>query len=81
MRGFHVRRKAGWDTHGLPVEIAVEKEIGSKNKKDIEEYGIAKFNAKCKESVLQYIDDWKVFTDRIGYWVDHNSTYFTFDND
>jgi isoleucyl-tRNA synthetase len=80
MRGYHVRRKAGWDTHGLPVEIAVEKEIGSKNKKDIEEYGIAKFNAKCKESVLKYIEDWKVFTDRIGYWVDHQSTYFTFDN-
>jgi isoleucyl-tRNA synthetase len=81
MRGYHVRRKAGWDTHGLPVEIAVEKEIGSKSKKDIEAYGIAKFNAKCKESVLKYIDDWKVFTDRIGYWVDHRSTYFTFDND
>ncbi len=80
MQGFHVRRKAGWDTHGLPVEIAVEKEIGSKSKKDIEAYGIAEFNKKCKESVLQFIDEWKVFTDRIGYWVDHNSTYFTFDN-
>jgi isoleucyl-tRNA synthetase len=81
MRGYHVRRKAGWDTHGLPVEIAVEKEIGSKSKKDIEIFGIAQFNKKCKESVLRYIDDWKVFTDRIGYWVDHKSTYFTFDND
>src|SRR3569832_208181 len=80
MAGFHVRRKAGWDTHGLPVELEVEKEIGSKHKKDIEAYGIAKFNQKCKESVLRYISEWKDFTDRIGFWVDHNDTYFTFDN-
>lgn len=81
MRGYHVRRKAGWDTHGLPVEIEVEKQLGITNKKEIEEYGIDKFNAKCKESVLQYIDEWKDFTDRIGYWVDHDSTYFTFTNE
>ena len=80
MRGYHVRRKAGWDTHGLPVELEVEKEIGSKSKKDIEAYGIAKFNAKCKESVLRYIDEWKVFSERIAFWVDHDDTYFTFDN-
>ena len=80
MQGYHVRRKAGWDTHGLPVEIEVEKEIGSKGKRDIEAYGIAAFNKKCKESVLRYIDEWKEFTDRIGFWVDHESTYFTFDN-
>ncbi|HUO50468.1 MAG TPA: isoleucine--tRNA ligase [Candidatus Paceibacterota bacterium] len=80
MQGFHVRRKAGWDTHGLPVELEVEKEIGSKNKKDIEAYGIAKFNQKCKESVLRYIDEWQKFTQRIAFWVDHNDTYFTFDN-
>jgi isoleucyl-tRNA synthetase len=59
MQGYHVRRKAGWDTHGLPVEIEVEKEIGSKHKKDIETYGVAAFNKKCKESVLRYIDVWK----------------------
>ncbi len=80
MRGYHVRRKAGWDTHGLPVELGVEKEIGAKSKKDIEAFGIAEFNKKCKESVLQYIDEWKAFTDRIAFWVDHDSTYFTFDN-
>ena len=80
MRGYHVRRKAGWDTHGLPVELEVEKEIGSKSKQDIEAYGVAKFNAKCKESVLRYIDEWKAFTERIAFWVDHDDTYFTFDN-
>jgi isoleucyl-tRNA synthetase len=80
MQGFHVRRKAGWDTHGLPVELEVEKEIGSKHKKDIEAYGIAKFNAKCRESVLRYVSEWREFTDRIGFWVDHDDTYYTFDN-
>lgn len=80
MAGYRVRRKAGWDTHGLPVELEVEKEIGSKTKKDIERFGIARFNAKCKESVLRYISEWREFTDRIGFWVDHDDTYFTFDN-
>ncbi|MEK7628622.1 MAG: class I tRNA ligase family protein [Patescibacteria group bacterium] len=81
MQGFRVRRKAGWDTHGLPVELEVEKELGLKNKKDIEAYGVEKFNAKCKESVLRYIGEWKDFTDRIGFWVDHSQTYFTFANE
>ncbi|MEY4747702.1 MAG: hypothetical protein RLZZ416_751 [Candidatus Parcubacteria bacterium] len=80
MRGYHVRRKAGWDTHGLPVELEVEKEIGSKNKKDIETFGIAEFNKKCKESVLRYIDEWQKFSDRIAFWQDYDHTYFTFDN-
>jgi isoleucyl-tRNA synthetase len=80
MRGYHVRRKAGWDTHGLPVELEVEKEIGSKSKKDIEAFGIAKFNQKCKESVLRYIDEWRAFSDRIAFWQDYDHTYFTFDN-
>jgi isoleucyl-tRNA synthetase len=80
MRSYHVRRKAGWDTHGLPVELEVEKEIGSKSKKDIEAFGIAAFNQKCRESVLRYIDEWKRFTDRIAFWVDHEDTYYTFDN-
>ena len=81
MQGYAVRRKAGWDTHGLPVELEVEKELGLKNKKDIESYGIGKFNQKCRESVLRYIDEWKTFTNRIGFWVDHDQTYFTFAND
>lgn len=80
MRGFHVPRKAGWDTHGLPVELEVEKKIGSKSKKDIEAYGIARFNEECRKSVLAYIDEWSRFTERIGYWVNLNDAYFTYDN-
>jgi len=78
MQGFYVRRKAGWDTHGLPVEIQVEKELGLKSKKEIEEYGIGKFNEKCKESVWQYIHEWEEFTDRIGYWIDLKHPYVTY---
>lgn len=78
MRGYRVRRKAGWDTHGLPVELEVEKELGFSGKPDIEKYGIAEFNKKCRESVLKYIDEWSRFTDRIGYWVDQEKAYFTF---
>ncbi len=78
MQGFHVRRKGGWDTHGLPVELAVEKELGLKSKKDIEDYGVAKFNQKCKESVWTYVDLWKKFTERIGFWVDLNNPYVTY---
>ncbi len=80
MQGYHVRRKAGWDTHGIPVELEVEKQLGFKSKKDIETYGVAEFNKKCKESVLRYIGEWKRFSDRIAFWVDHDDTYFTFDN-
>lgn len=79
MRGYHVPRRAGWDTHGLPVEIEVEKELGFKGKKDIEAYGIAAFNKKCRESVFRYVDEWQKFTERIGYWVDQGRAYFTFD--
>jgi isoleucyl-tRNA synthetase len=78
MRGYHVRRNGGWDTHGLPVELQIEKKLGLKNKKDIEEYGIEKFNAECKDSVFEYIKDWEDFTDRIGYWVNKKDAYFTF---
>jgi len=81
MCGFHVRRKGGWDTHGLPVEIQVEKKLGLTSKKDIEKYGIAKFNKECKESVWEYTDLWKKFTDRIGYWVDQENAYVTYHND
>lgn len=79
MRGYRVNRRAGWDTHGLPVELEVEKQLGFTGKKDIETYGIAAFNKKCRESVLQYIDLWARFTKRIGYWVDDTKAYFTFD--
>jgi len=77
MQGFSVPRKAGWDTHGLPVEIQVEKELGLKSKKDIERYGIAAFNAKCRESVLRHKQEWERFTKRIGYWLDLEHAYLT----
>jgi len=78
MQGFHVRRRGGWDTHGLPVELQVEKEIGTKSKKDIEAYGIAKFNEKCKESAWVYMEEWERFTDRIGYILDQKNAYVTY---
>lgn len=78
MQGFHVPRKGGWDTHGLPVEIQVEKELGLKSKKEIEKYGIAAFNAKCKESVWKFVHEWEDFTDRSGYWVDLKNPYITY---
>lgn len=78
MRGFHVRRKAGWDTHGLPVEIEVEKKLNLTSKKQIEEYGVAAFNEECKKSVWNYIDEWREFTQRVGYWVDLNDAYITY---
>jgi isoleucyl-tRNA synthetase len=81
MRGFHVSRRGGWDTHGLPVEIEVEKKLGFTNKAQIEEYGIAKFNELCRESAFTYIQDWERLTDRIGYWVDLNTAYVTYTND
>ena len=80
MRGYHVRRKGGWDTHGLPVELQVEKKLGLNSKKAIEEYGIAKFNQDCKESVWEYLDVWNSFTKRIGYWVDQDDPYVTYYN-
>ncbi len=80
MQGYHVPRRAGWDTHGLPVELQIEKKLGFTSKKDIEEYGVAKFNKECKDSVFTYIKDWEDFTDRIGYWVDKKSAYYTFNN-
>lgn len=80
MRGYHVRRKGGWDTHGLPVELQVEKELGLKSKKEVESYGVAEFNKKCKESVWQYLDIWTKFTHRTGYWVDQKNPYVTYHN-
>jgi len=81
MRGYHVRRKGGWDTHGLPVELQVEKKLGLNSKKAIEEYGIAKFNQECKESVWEYLEFWNKFTERIGFWVDQKNPYVTYHND
>src|SRR5574343_2074331 len=80
MRGYNVRRKGGWDTHGLPVELQVEKKLGLNSKKAIEEYGIAKFNQECKESVWEYTDLWSKFTERIGYFVDQENAYVTYHN-
>ena len=77
MQGFYCLRKGGWDTHGLPVELEVEKELGISGKKQIEEYGIAKFNQKCKESVFRYVDDWEKLTERIGFWIDMKNPYVT----
>jgi isoleucyl-tRNA synthetase len=81
MRGFHVERKGGWDCHGLPVEIAVEQELGISSKAEIEAYGIAEFNAKCRESVFTFLEDWDRLTERIGFWVDLEDAYRTLDTD
>src|ERR1043165_8033666 len=81
MRGYHVSRRGGWDTHGLPVEIEVEKQLGFNNKQQIEAYGIDKFNELCKKSVFTYIQDWERMTDRIAYWVDLKEAYVTYTND
>ena len=81
MKGFRCLRKGGWDTHGLPVELEVEKELGLTSKKDIEEYGIDRFNQKCRESVLRYVREWEEMTDRIGFWVDMEHPYVTMDNE
>lgn len=77
MKGYHVPRKAGWDCHGLPVELAVEKELGFTGKKDIEEFGIAEFNAKCRESVLRHVDEFDQMTRRMGFWVNMDDAYWT----
>src|SRR5919198_547456 len=80
MRGYHVERKGGWDCHGLPVEIEVERQLGFTNKEDIERYGIAEFNAKCRESVFTYLEDWNALTERIGFWLDLEDAYRTLDS-
>lgn len=81
MQGFYVERKAGWDTHGLPVELGVEKALGLKAKKEIEAYGIEKFNEKCKTSVWEYKEEWEKLTERIGFWLDLEHPYITYDKD
>ncbi len=77
MKGKYVTRKAGWDCHGLPVEIAVEKELGFSGKGDIEKYGIASFNDKCRESVTRHVDAFTTMTERMGFWVDFDQAYWT----
>jgi isoleucyl-tRNA synthetase len=81
MRGYHVIRRGGWDTHGLPVEISVEKQLGFTSKSQIEAYGIARFNELCRKSAFDYIQDWERFTDRLGFWVDLQEAYVTFTNE
>ena len=80
MKGYQVLRKGGWDTHGLPVELGIEQELGLTSKRDIEEYGIEEFNQKCRESVFRYVREWEEMTDRIGFWVDMDDPYVTLEN-
>ncbi|MDX6379463.1 MAG: isoleucyl-tRNA synthetase, partial [Rubrobacteraceae bacterium] len=80
MRGYQVERKAGWDCHGLPVELQVEKELGLSGKNDIEKYGVEEFNRLCRESVFRYVEDWREMSARLGFWVDMENAYWTLDN-
>ena len=80
MKGYYAPRKAGWDTHGLPVELEVEKMLGFNSKAQIEEYGVAQFNAHCRDSVFNYLKEWEAMTERIGFWLDMEHPYITLDN-
>ena len=80
MQGYLVERRGGWDTHGLPVEVEIEKEIKSAGKQDIERFGIAEFTRRCRESVFKYIQDWNELSERIGFWVDLDNAYVTYNN-
>jgi isoleucyl-tRNA synthetase len=81
MTGYRVPRKAGWDCHGLPVELEVEKQLGISSKAEIEELGIAEFNRRCRESVFEYVEEWDRLTERIGFWIDLDDPYVTLEND
>ena len=81
MKGFHVIRKAGWDTHGLPVELEIEKKLGISGKEQIEQYGVEKFVKECKESVFNYVHLWEQMTDKVGFWVDMEHPYVTYHNE
>jgi isoleucyl-tRNA synthetase len=81
MCGYRVPRKAGWDCHGLPVELEVEKQLGISSKQEIEEFGIAEFNRRCRESVFEYVEEWNRLTERIGFWIDLDDPYVTLDDD
>ena len=80
MKGYRCLRKGGWDTHGLPVEVEVEKELGLTNKREIEDYGIARFNQQCRESVFRYVKEWEALTERTAFWVDMEHPYVTLEN-
>jgi len=80
MAGYRVVRKAGWDTHGLPVELGVEKQLGISGKQEIERYGVEPFIKKCKESVFEYEKQWRELTEAIAYWIDLDNPYITLDN-
>jgi isoleucyl-tRNA synthetase len=80
MCGYRVPRKAGWDCHGLPVELEVEKQLGITSKQEVEEYGIAKFNQRCRESVFEYVEEWNRLTERIGFWIDLDNPYVTLED-
>ncbi|HEY8201276.1 MAG TPA: class I tRNA ligase family protein, partial [Actinomycetota bacterium] len=79
MRGYRVDRKGGWDCHGLPVELEVERELGLSSKREIEAYGIEAFNARCRASVERYVGVWEQMTERIGFWIDTENAYRTMD--
>ncbi|MEP7104665.1 MAG: class I tRNA ligase family protein, partial [Chloroflexota bacterium] len=81
MKGYYVERKAGWDTHGLPVELEIEKKLGISGKQQIEEFGIDKFNELCRQSVYEYVDDWRRFSERMAFWQDYDHAYWTLDSD
>ncbi len=81
MRGRYVERKGGWDCHGLPVELEIEKELGFSGKPEIEAYGVGAFNQRCRESVHRYVEDWAALTTRIGMWIDTANAYWTLTND
>src|SRR5437588_2530925 len=78
MKGFYVERKAGWDTHGLPVELEIEKKLGISGKQQIEEFGIAEFNRLCRESVHEYVGEWRAFSERMAFWQDYDNAYWTY---
>jgi isoleucyl-tRNA synthetase len=81
MQGFQAPRKGGWDTHGLPVELEVEKELGIKSKLEIEAFGVEEFNQRCRESVFRYVKEWEAMTERVAFWVDLENAYVTYRND
>ena len=81
MKGYKVLRKAGWDTHGLPVELEIEKKLGISGKQQIEEYGVEEFVKKCKDSVFEYVSMWEEMTNKVGYWVDMENPYVTYHNE
>jgi isoleucyl-tRNA synthetase len=80
MKGYRPVRRAGWDTHGLPVELEIERELGISTKSEIEAFGVGRFNDLCRQSVMRYVKEWETMTERIGYWLDMDNAYITFDN-